>query len=260
MADRLSAEFTSLTDLDQIPVGDEFVDDLIAVQNSSRKRLFTDPQIDKTVNKIFDKIDDVGDMSVTDYQDMSSELKAKARQAWKGDSPDPYFGESLGELVDALDELAMNNVDPNALTRLKKARAQWRALSVLEKSRAVHESGDISGPLLANYLRRTDKGGYGRGKNTSDIYEAARLSKAFPSRPDSGTASRQFINNLLQNPVSGGVGLAMSPLVSTLSNAFVRGPGAIGRLSGASYSPPLMAAGRLGGGALERDEEERRYR
>ena len=253
VADRLSNEFDSLANLDQMSIGDEFLDELVDVQTSAKTRLFSDPDIEKTVNKIFDKVDSGGTMSVSDYQDMTSELKAKARQAWKGDSPDPYFAESLGQMIDALDRLAISNTDPAALSSLKRARQQWKALSQLEKSRAIHESGDISGPLLANYLRRTDKGGYGRGKNVSDLYEAARLSKAFPSRPDSGTAGRQFINNLLQNPLSGGASLLMSPVTSTLANAFVRGPSGIGRLASNadSFRAPLLAAGRLYGSELE---------
>jgi hypothetical protein len=254
VADRLSSEFESLTNLDRLPVGDQFLDDLVDVQTSARSRLFSDPDIGKTVNKIFDKIDGEGTLSVSDYQDLSSELKAKARMAWKGESPDPYFAESLGQMVDALDRLAMDNTAPEALEALRVARRQWKALSQLEKSRAIHESGDISGPLLANYLRRTDKGGYGRGKNVSELYEAARLSKAFPSRPDSGTAGRQFLNNLLQNPVSGGASLLFSPVTSTLANAFVRGPSGIGRLAANAEElrAPLLAAGRLYGSEMDR--------
>jgi hypothetical protein len=254
VADRLSNEFESLTELDSLPVGDGFLDDLVGVQTSARNRLFSDPDVGKTVDKIFDKIDGEGALSVSDYQDLSSELKAKARMAWNRESPDPYFAESLGQMVDALDRLAMDNAAPEALEALRVARRQWKALSQLEKSRAIHESGDISGPLLANYLRRTDKGGYGRGKNTSDMYEAARLSKAFPSRPDSGTAGRQFINNLIQNPLSGGTGLLLSPLTSTLANAFVRGPSGIGRLAANAEDlrAPLLAAGRLYGSEMER--------
>jgi hypothetical protein len=261
VATGLSDEFTSLQGLDDMPVTETFADSLIATQNSAKTRLFSDPQIEETINKVFDKIDDSGRLTVSNYQDMTSELKAKVRQAWKGDSPDPYFAESLAEIIESLDELAMNNVDPSALSKLKRARARWKALSTLEKSRSIHESGEVSGPLLANYLRRTDKPGYGRGGNTSDLYEAARMSKAFPSRPDSGTAGRQLINNMLQNPTSSALSLLVSPAVSTLSNAFVRGPSGVERLARAvsPHRAPLMAAGRQLGNELFGEEENTPY-
>ncbi len=252
----LSDEFKRLVGLQDMPVDEEFLDQLIAIQNTAKTRLFKDPDLVSKIDGVFDRIDDSGDLKVSDYQDMTSELKQKIRQAWKGESPDPYFAESLSEMVEALDDLAMNNMDPQALSRLKRARAKWRALSTLEKSGAVHESGDVSGLRLANYLRRTDKSGYGRGKNTSDLYEAARLSKAFPSRPDSGTAGRQFINNLLQNPLSGAASLVVSPVTSTISNALVRGPSGARRLAQAASSarPPLLVAGRQMGAEMEEDE------
>lgn len=246
VADELGNEFRSLKNMQDLPVDEQFLDSMINTQTTARSRLFTDPDLSATVDKIFDKVDDLGGLKASDYQDLSSELKAKIRQAWKTPSPDPYYADSLGELVDALDELAENGMSGEALSALKRARGRWRALQALENSRSIHESGNVSGPLLANYLRRTDKGGYLRGKNSSELYETARLSKAFPQRPDSGTASRLQLQNILQAPWSFALGMGLSPF----ANAYMAGvpaatkaAGTIGALSPYIVNPTFM--GRL---------------
>lgn len=247
VAEELSDEFNSLINAEDIP-GGALADDLVDIQDRARSRIFQDPDIEKVINKVFDRLDAEGNLSARDYQDITSELKAKVRQAWKGESPDPYFAETLGEIIDTLDNLAQNAVSPQDLAKLENARRRWKVLTQLEKSRAVHESGDVSAPLLANYLRRTDKSGYGRGGNRSPLYETARLSKAFPSRPDSGTATRQYLNQLMQSPVGGTVGLALSPLASPIANAYWHAP-----LLYDAAQIPLRSTGPLGrvGGYLE---------
>ena len=223
-ADNLSATFDNLDQISDLDVDEQFVQDLVRVGNEAKSRLFTDPDINTTINKVFDKVDDSGMLSAPDYQDMSSELKKVIRAAWRGESPDANFADSMGGIVDALDRLAVNGMDPKALSELRRARSRWKALSQLEKSRALRESGDVSGPLLANYLRRTDKGGYLRGKNDSPLYETARLLKAFPGQPDSGTASRQLMNQIMHNPARAATALALAPVTSLASNVYMHSP------------------------------------
>lgn len=201
-ADVLGARFKSLELEDALPVTDEFTGTLADVADVSRKRLFSDPDIAETVDRVLGYVDDQGALAAIDYQDLSSQLKGKIRDVWRQGSPDPEYAEDMKRIVKALDDLAENSLDGAALAELKDARRKWKALTQLEKSRAVSESGDVSGPLLANYLRRTDKPGYARGGDTSELYQAARASKAFPGRPDSGTASRM----LLQHPFAAALG------------------------------------------------------
>ena len=256
-AEDISGTFKSLEGLDPLSVSDEFVDSLVGTQTAAKTRLFSDPQIEKTINRVFDMVDEQGVLKAEDYQSLTSQLKSKIRQAWKGDSPDPDFAQSLGEIVDALDQLALNDMNPAALSKLRDARSRWKALTTLEKSRSVRESGDVSGPLLANYLRRTDKGGYGRGGNVSDLYESARMSKAFPNAPDSGTAGRMLFQNMIANPVGTALGALASPLTTTAANTYMHGGGALQR-TGRALSPK---AGQLGSyfgrgfGALLEEEE-----
>jgi hypothetical protein len=225
--------------------------------------LFSDPDVGKTIDKVFDRVDAEGMLKAKDYQDMSSELKSKIRVAWRTPSPDPEFADSLSQVVDALDELAEGNMSGEALSKLHKARAQWRALQALENSRAIHESGEISGPLLANYLRRTDKGGYLRGKNDSDFYEAARLSKAFPRRPDSGTAGRMTVQNMFSSPVKTAATLATSPLTSTAANLYFYGLPVAGRAiqAGSELAPGFVNPAMVGraSAAMVNPEDEIPY-
>jgi hypothetical protein len=259
-ADNIGDVFKSLKGADDLIAGDEFVGRLADIEGSSVSRLFSDPDLGSAVNKVFDKLDDIGGMKAVDYQDMSSELKKKIGQAWKERSPDAMFAESLSDIVDALDELAENQMSGNALNELKRARAKWRSLRALEDSRAIHESGNISGKLLGNYLRRTDKGGYLRGGNKSDLYEVARMSKAFPGMPDSGTAGRSFLQHAAQNPVKGAIGALSSPIISGAANAYMYGLPAAARAVGAgargapSMVNPAMA-GRAAGALINPDDD-----
>lgn len=198
----LRQEFRNLELEDAIPVTDDFVETLSNVAETSKTRLFSDPDLGQTVERVLGYVDEEGALAAIDYQDLSSQLKGKIREAWRGQSPDPDYANSLKEIVKALDDLAENSLDGAALARLKDARQKWRTLTQLEGSRAVQESGNVSGPLLANYLRRTDKPGYARGGNQSELYQTARASKAFPGRPDSGTAGRM----LLQHPFAAALG------------------------------------------------------
>jgi hypothetical protein len=260
-AEDLSSQFKSLQGVDDLAADEQFVDRLVDIDALSQSRLFTDPDVGKTVTKVFDRLDDAGNLKASDYQDMSSELKKVVRKAWKGESPDAFFAESMSDIVNTLDELAESQMSPENLAALQKARSQWRALSALENSRALHESGDVSGKLLGNYLRRTDKGGYLRGKNQSDLYNVARLSKAFPGMPDSGTAGRSFFQQFAQSPVKGSLGLLASPVISGGSNLYLRGTPHLLRAAeaGARRAPGMVnpnMAGRLAAGWLNPEDLE----
>jgi hypothetical protein len=203
VADELSGEFKRLELEDDLLVNEKFHQDLADVEASARTRLFKDPELTNTVDDIMDRIDETGALGAVDYQNITSQLKGKIRQSFAGQSPDPEFADSLSQIVTALDDLAEDQLDGAALARLREARRKWRTFSSLEKSGAVTESGDVSGRKLANYLKRTDKSGYARGKNDAELYDVARSSKAFPPRPDSGTAGRMLMQSLV---AGGGVG------------------------------------------------------
>jgi hypothetical protein len=259
VASDLSDEFsTQLEGQEALAGSEEFVDALLETQATSRNRLFTDPEISTTIDKVFDKLDEGGNLSVPDYQDMSSELKAKVRAAWKGDSPDPYYADSLSEIISAMDDLAIDGMSGDARARLLEARRKWRALKQLEQSGAIHESGDVSGPKLANYLRRTDRQGYSRGGNKTDMYEAAKLSKAFPGSPDSGTAGRQWLNQLMANPIGALTTAAATPVIGTAAQAYYGSSRALPAMMQAMQSPQksgAMALGGRAGGLLFEDED-----
>jgi hypothetical protein len=252
-AARIKEIFESLKLERGIPVNEEFAGRLVDIQDSSKARLFVDNEISDTVNKVFDAIDRYGYLSPADYQSMTSQLKGKIDQVFRGKahSIDPDYGKALGEIVEVLDDLAESAMSGEALKQMRRARAQWKALKAVEHG--ARESGDVSGPLVANYLRRTDKGGYLRGRNRSPLYETARMSKAFPARPDSGTAGRLSLSP------QGMMSLAMSPLTSTAANAYMYGGSALSKLGSAiPERAPMLGAAPLTGRALGGMEEEER--
>ena len=97
--------------------------------------------------------------------------------------------------------------------------------------------GNVSAATLGNKLRSKDPVGFMRGRNAGDLYDAARLGKAFPASPDSWTATRLALPlvsggalgayDLSQggDPVDAGL-LAIAPVVGSA-------------LLGRSYNNPL---------------------
>lgn len=250
-ADRIKGDFESMGLERGIPVDDSFAGRLVEIQDESRKRMFVDNEISDVIDYVFDQVGRDGMINPADYQAMTSQLKGKIDQVFKGKahSIDPDFGKSLDAIVEALDDVAEQGMSGDALNRLQKARAQWKALRAVEKG--YKESGDISGPLLANELKRSDKGGYLRGRNKSPLYETARMSKAFPARPDSGTAGR-----LAMSP-QGLMSMAMSPFNSLAANAYMLGTGIPTRYGGALMErAPMLGPEALSARFLASIDEE----
>jgi hypothetical protein len=101
-------------------------------------------------------------------------------------------------------------------------------------SNAVNTAkGAVSPGLLANAFSRSDKTGFIEGANQSNLYNALRFYKAFPSIVgDSGTATRA--------PFQGLTDLAMRIPAGVASRAYLSGP------SVAAAKGTQKAANRIG--------------
>jgi len=103
------------------------------------------------------------------------------------------LAEDLIEFQKIMDK-ALIKAKPKAAAELSEAGKQWRVLKALESGRAVDELGNVKPASLSGALRRIDKGGYLRGRNKSDFYDAVRISTGLrPKIGDSGTATRSWL-------------------------------------------------------------------
>lgn len=177
---------------------------------------------------------------------------------------DPQLAGALRDVQRmALDDMA-EGLAPDVGAAFNAARKQYRTYATTVDKPAVLNPGpgNVSGPNLANALQRSDRTGYALGRNHSDMYDAARFSKAFQALVgDSGTATRSP-NNMFEAAVAipmnvmtraytsqpavntaVGVsnalnnGLFPNSLSPTQANAMIRALGLTGALGGVESAP-----------------------
>jgi hypothetical protein len=232
----------------------------------------------KIANIIDDALDDIakGSIDAKKYSHITSRLGKAARQKLRGENADPDAAFAIFGVKEALDDAMEASLGGAAKKGLQKARGEYRTLLMLERPGVVDSSvGNISLPRLANVLKSKDKPGYLRGKNKSDLYEAARIGAGFKSAiGDSGTATRSALPMAIGaggavgagtlmatgNPVLAGTAAASVPTMMRIgSEAYNAVPWYLTNKlmdnAGGAVMPqlrPLMqnVGGRIGAGAL----------
>lgn len=191
-ASRIGEEFNQVIRKRTFPIDDQFVDELANIEEASRRGVMGGATLDTPISRILDEASE-GSVSGDTLQKWRTTIQTDANKAWRSDTVATEYAQGLDKLVDSIDGLIARNLDEAQGARWAKAKEQWSVLKQLEKANAVDELGDVRGRKLANNLSRTDIGGYFRGQNTSDLYDAARLSRAYPPLADSGTAARMSL-------------------------------------------------------------------
>lgn len=208
-----------LANKESLNVDDLLIDALANIESVTRRDVMGGGNTSKIIDNILDAVAD-GTISGEQLQTMRTSLGAAASKAARDDSSTQAYVDALTEMVGAIDDLVGRNLSPEEMAKWAASRKQYRALKQLENANAINEVGDVSGRKLGSYLQRTDKPGYLRGNTAagaSDLYEVARLSRAFAPLADSGTATRQWSQEFLGNPLGAalqfGVGLPVSELL-----------------------------------------------
>lgn len=237
--DRMSRRFKELTEGATIQAGD-------LIDRVEKKMAAYDiDSIDgiegagKWFDRILEKVHAGDTISGADYQRLQSRLNTAARNLFKSPSGDKELAFALAAMKDALDDAAEASLGKETRKAFQKVRGQWRTKIALESPGVINPgTGDVSAPTLANVLKRMDKPGMLRGKNKSDLYEAARFGQAFKDIVgNSGTAERSYIKDLLGNAaILGGIGAAGGGISDQSS-------------IGEGLATGLLATGALHGGA-----------
>lgn len=193
-------------------------------------------------------------------QDLASKLGKAANSQMTSASGDRQLGMALFQVKDMADDLLASGLSGETRQLFDAARGQYRNLMLLTQRAGVvnPSSGNVQGNALAGLLQQKDKGGFLYGRNSSDMYDAARFAQAFrPIVGDSGTATRAPLPSPTDFVLSLPFNLATrayvsSPVVSAsagAANALNRGvmPGGP---AGQIIGPRMGYAGLLGGGLL----------
>lgn len=203
-----------------------------------------------------------GEMTGAQLRNLSSKLGKAANNQMTSTGGDRLLGEALNHVKDVVDDVLGESLDPATRAAYDAARQQYRTLMLLTQRQNVVNagSGNVSGPNLAAALQAKDRAGYLYGRNTSDLYDAARFAQTFkPIVGDSGTATRTMEmtpwSALLSLPTRATAGAYLSQPSINFSQRVGQGlaPNAAGdamanmlRRGGAPVGAPLVTGGLLG--------------
>lgn len=224
-ADRIGQVFEEVAEnVKSVPLADDFIDKLAKVESQAQGSWVKSDPIKKVIDNALDEAAK-GPLTSKRYLQLSSELGRRIRSMEKSQVTDPEDVFMMKDVKKALDDSFEASVSGGDLKKLQEARKQWNNLLTLETGFTTKESGDVSGSLLGGVLARKDKKGYKRGKNTSDLYDAARITRENRDMVgDSGTASRSFMQWMLGGnpatlPMRAGAGLMANPLARLYMNS-----------------------------------------
>jgi hypothetical protein len=239
---------------DRVPravIGDDIVDGLATIEREAAD-ILDKPLLDnKLVKKVFDVAAN-GTATGAQLRSLSSKLGVAGKYQFTSPNGDRMLGDALFQVKDMVDEMVARNLDDATREVFNQARGQYRNLmTLLSRNNIVNpSSGNVSGPNLAGALMQRDRSGFTFGRNTSDLYDAARFSQAFrPIVGDSGTATRTMplgpMDALLSLPTNVAARAYVSTPVQSLATMGQRGlvPNAYGNATAQALRRTGPAAG-----------------
>jgi hypothetical protein len=226
--DRLGSEFQRLSSGRTVPLGDEFLDRLAAVdatQRAVRPMLDTAP-IDRLVNGGLEFASQ-GSVSGQTAQTIRSELTKAAREsANKGEA---RIADALRSVRNSVDEAIYNTLSPADRAAWDVAKRQYGNLKVIDAAMQrmgnATASGDIPPAALLQAVRTANKPQFSRG--AGDLNDLARAGELFvrDQVPNSGTAQRAMMQSLL---TGGGVGGTAGLMTGDPTIGLMAGAGSLG--------------------------------
>ena len=209
---------------------DEFLTKLSAIESDTQGLLANNASVSDhpLVNQLLNLVSG-GKITGRQAQQLSTKLGRAVKTQMKTANGDRELGMALGQVKELTDDILAQGLQSDAAGAFNTARRQYRILMLAETPQVTNSAnGNVSLANLANLLARTDKNGYTRGINQSDLYNAARFAQAFrPLVGDSGTATRSPVGTTVADVVLGvPINLATRAYASSASTAAA---GAIGK-------------------------------
>lgn len=223
---RLGNEFRDLSARNTMAPDNQFITDVTTavrqyrnVPNSQQAQI-VQGYIDDIVPHI-----NAGGMSGVEYQAMRSRL---SRQANNNRQNDPDLSEALRGIRNALDDAMGRSISPADREAWQTARREYGAQKTIEKTASRAGEATAEGQLVPANLRNTvsanNRGAYARGEG--EFSELARAGAGvMQPLPNSGTAQRNALTNMLMLPVSATAGRAIMsrPVQAYLGNQLMAG-------------------------------------
>ena len=115
-------------------------------------------------------------------------------------------------------EKSLEEQVPGSKGVLRDAGKQWKNLKALEAIGSISPEGNVNPRAAGNRLRTYDLGGFWRGRNKSDYYQALRIGRRWPDMfmtgpaKSSETATLQWMARAASDPGTTATGLLMRPI------------------------------------------------
>lgn len=169
-----------------------------------------------------------GPMTGAKYQNLRGELADLAG----GHGKDSVVGKAIGKIRQTLDDAASRSVGTADAAALKRANAMWANMKTAEDALKQVNGGAAGNVKPASLWPLVRKG------STKEMRELAKVGQNVLRQqlPDSGTADRMFMQNLL--------GLGGGSVAATSDNPWVKAAG-VGLLAGRAINSPLATRGLL---------------
>jgi hypothetical protein len=204
---RLGGEFDRLASGNTVMADQGLLDDLARADASYRKNLPPDQQaiVGNYVNSLVDLMgQNGGAIDGTTYQTIRSQMTRRMRTA-----TDPELRQALKDVRNSLDDAASRSISPDDAAAWDATRRQYANLKTIEKAMSNSQAGTAAGNIPPTALSGAVKQGssdFARGGG--DLNELARVGTSFvrDSVPNSGTAQRMMMQNLMTGGVAGGAG------------------------------------------------------
>tara|TARA_R110000824_G_scaffold100858_1_gene239659 strand:- start:72 stop:1886 length:1815 start_codon:yes stop_codon:yes gene_type:complete len=243
----IGREFDDLAKVTVIKPDKKLIDDINEVAEEYGRRLPTD------IKPVFQSyVDDFNNMQKAmrvpnanvqiggaEYQALSSQIKARARQAT---ASDPALRDALYGLSKKIDDALERSAGPDLKNSWKDVRNRYRNLLVIDKAasagtQADRASSNIPYSGLRSAVRQMDKSGYGRGRG--DLNELSRVADFLGAQkiPDPGTAGMATTMGVL---TGGGAGTLMGADLLT-TGGMIAGMLAGPKLAQMGYQTPIMS-------------------
>ena len=218
---RLGNEFETLSARNTMAPDNQFINDVTAAVRQYRN--VPDSQQARMIQGYIDDIVpyiNAGGMPGAEYQAMRSRM---SRQANNNRQSDPDLAEALRGFRNALDNAMGRSISPADREAWQTARREYGAQKTIEKTASKAgepiTEGQIPPSALRNTVSANNRGAYARGEG--DLSELSRAGAGvMQALPNSGTAQRNALTNMLMLPVSATAGRALTsgPVQGYLGN------------------------------------------
>jgi hypothetical protein len=186
-----------------------------------------------------------GSATGKELQNLTSKLGKAAKNQMTTASGDRELGLGLYRVKDHVDDLLASGMSGERAANFAAARTEYRNLMMLTGRTGVvnPSTGDVSGKSLANVLQMSDKKGFLRDHNRTDMYDAARFAKAFgPAVGDSGTATRSPIQGVTEMALRIPYNVAARAYTSPMTVEAALQAQAMARAAGDAVAPAARTA------------------